>query len=53
MPRINIGSAFASAGNAAFNATLSPSFNPYANDIFFMHGADPGKSCSGVCKHVG
>jgi hypothetical protein len=39
MPAINIGTAFAAAANAAFNKTLSPAFNPYANDLFFLHGA--------------
>jgi hypothetical protein len=39
MPAINIGTAFAAAANAAFNTTLSPAFNPYANDLFFLHGA--------------
>jgi hypothetical protein len=38
-PRINIGTAFAAAANAAFNATLKPAFSPYANDLFFYHGA--------------
>ena len=41
--QINIGvgstGAFALAANAAFNATLDPPFNPYANDVFFVHGA--------------
>lgn len=39
MPTLNIGTAFASAANAAFNMTLSPAFDPYANNLFFMHGA--------------
>lgn len=39
MPQLNIGSAFATAANAAFNTTLPAPFNPYANDLFFMHGA--------------
>lgn len=39
IPAIDIGPAFAAAANAAFNTTLSPRFDPYANDIFFYHGA--------------
>ena len=39
MPRINLGSAFAQAANAALNTTLKPSFSPYTNNLFFMHGA--------------
>jgi hypothetical protein len=39
IPQIDIGTAFANAANAAFNTTLSPAFDPYANDIFFIHGA--------------
>ena len=31
--------AFAVAANAAFNATLSPSFTPYGDDVLFYHGA--------------
>ena len=42
-PQINIGvgttGAFSVAANAAFNATLDPPFNPYSNDVFFVHGA--------------
>ncbi|KQR33059.1 ferritin-like domain-containing protein [Deinococcus sp. Leaf326] len=38
-PVIDIGPAFAAAANAAAGATLSPSFNPYLNDLFFLHGA--------------
>jgi len=38
-PIIDIGPAFAAAANAAAGATLSPSFNPYLNDLFFLHGA--------------
>jgi hypothetical protein len=39
MPQINIGTSFVAAANAAFNTTLNPAFDPYANDIFFLHGA--------------
>lgn len=38
-PLVDIGPAFAAAANAAANATLSPPFTPYANDLFFLHGA--------------
>ncbi|TSA86434.1 ferritin-like domain-containing protein [Deinococcus detaillensis] len=46
-PVIDIGQAFADAANAtAYNAkviaapaVLSPAFNPYLNDLFFLHGA--------------
>ena len=38
-PVLDIGPAFAAAANAAAGATLSPSFNPYLNDLFFLHGA--------------
>lgn len=39
IPMINIGSAFEAAANAALNTTLKPPFNPYANNLFFLHGA--------------
>ena len=38
-PQIDIGPAFAAAANAAFAATLTPAFDPYANELFFLHGA--------------
>lgn len=38
-PAIDIGAAFAAAANAAAGAELSPTFDPYANDLFFLHGA--------------
>ena len=46
-PTLDIGPAFAAAANAtAYNAklitapaTLTPAFNPYLNDLFFLHGA--------------
>ncbi|MFC4455483.1 ferritin-like domain-containing protein [Deinococcus sonorensis] len=46
-PVLDIGPAFAAAANAAaYNAklitsptTLTPAFNPYLNDLFFLHGA--------------
>ena len=38
-PLVNIGSAFSDAANAVLNTTLSPSFSPYVNDLFFLHGA--------------
>ncbi|KAK9796265.1 hypothetical protein WJX73_008767 [Symbiochloris irregularis] len=39
IPQLNIGTAFAEAGNLAFNATLDPSFSPYIDDIFLYQGA--------------
>lgn len=34
------GDAFATAAAVAFNASaLDPAFDPYANDLFFLHGA--------------
>ena len=36
--QINLGTAFATAVDDAFNMTLVPAFSPYANDIFFLHG---------------
>lgn len=43
MPLINIGigsnGSFSMAADAALNQTLSPPFSPYANDLFFLHGA--------------
>ncbi len=38
-PLVNIGSAFSDAANAVLNTTLSPSFSPYVNDLYFLHGA--------------
>jgi len=38
-PVLDIGPAFAAAANAAAGATLTPAFNPYLNDLFFLHGA--------------
>lgn len=38
-PLVDIGPAFAAAANAATNMTLNPPFTPYANDLFFLHGA--------------
>ena len=38
-PLVDIGPAFAAAANAATNMTLNPAFTPYANDLFFLHGA--------------
>ncbi|KAK9807741.1 hypothetical protein WJX72_007829 [[Myrmecia] bisecta] len=37
-PLVDIGPAFGAAANAAFNKTLIPPFDPYANNIFFLHG---------------
>ena len=41
--QLNLGTgpdgAFSILANTAFNATLEPPFNPYANDVFFVHGA--------------
>ncbi|KAL6769917.1 hypothetical protein ACKKBG_A32870 [Auxenochlorella protothecoides x Auxenochlorella symbiontica] len=39
IPAIDLGPAFAAAANAALNLTLDPPFTPYANDLFFYHGA--------------
>ncbi len=38
-PLIDIGPAFVAAANAAVNATLSPPFDAYANDLLFYHAA--------------
>ena len=38
-PKVDIGPAFAAAANAAFNTTLKPAFDPYANPLFFIHGS--------------
>lgn len=41
-PQVNIDSAFEAAAEAAFMAPgtpLNPIFDPYANDLFFLHGA--------------
>ena len=38
-PLVNIGDAFAAAADASVGMTLSPPFTPYANDLFFLHGA--------------
>jgi hypothetical protein len=38
-PQIDIGPAFSAAANAAFATTLTPAFDPYANELFFLHGA--------------
>jgi hypothetical protein len=38
-PKIDIGPAFAAAANAAAGMKLSPEFDPYANDVFFLHAA--------------
>ena len=38
-PQLDIGPAFAAAANAAFATTLTPAFDPYANELFFLHGA--------------
>lgn len=40
MPAIDIGKSFVGVAQTAFNDTnLKPDFDPYANDLFFMHGA--------------
>lgn len=38
-PKIDIGPAFAAAANAATGMQLDPEFDPYANDVFFLHGS--------------
>lgn len=38
-PRIDIGDAFATVAEAAFNTTSLPAdFDPYASDVLFLHG---------------
>ncbi|KAK9803513.1 hypothetical protein WJX73_000941 [Symbiochloris irregularis] len=39
IPQLNIGSAFAAAADAAAGMTLTPTFSPYLNSLFFLHGA--------------
>lgn len=39
MPLINIGTSFSAAADAALGTTLSPPFDAYANDFFFLHAA--------------
>lgn len=38
-PLVDIGAAFKTAANFAAGSILSPRFDPYANDIFFLLGA--------------
>jgi hypothetical protein len=38
-PVIDLNDAFANAANAAFGTTLPARFNPFANELFFLHGA--------------
>ena len=38
-PLVDIGPAFAAAASAFSGENLEPPFTPYANDIFFLHGA--------------
>jgi hypothetical protein len=38
-PVIDLNDAFANAANAAFDTTLPARFNPFANELFFLHGA--------------
>lgn len=37
-PQLDLGPAFAAAGNAASGGKIT-TFNPYANELFFLHGA--------------
>lgn len=37
-PTLDLGPAFAAAGNAASDGKIT-NFNPYANELFFLHGA--------------
>lgn len=37
-PQLDLGPAFAAAGNAASKGAIT-NFNPYANELFFLHGA--------------
>ena len=37
-PQLNLGSAFQAAGSAASGGAIT-GFDPYANDLFFLHGA--------------
>lgn len=50
-PAIDIGAAFSTAANAAFNATLPVAFSPYGSDVLFYLGAfifeDVGASACG------
>jgi Ferritin-like domain len=36
-PKIDIGGAFAAAADAATGMKLHPAFDPYANDVYFLH----------------
>lgn len=38
-PVLDLNDAFANAANAAFKMTLPARFNPFANELFFLHGA--------------
>ncbi len=38
-PVLDLNDAFANAANAAFATTLPARFNPFANELFFLHGA--------------
>jgi hypothetical protein len=38
-PVIDLNDAFANAANAAFDTTLPARFNPFDNELFFLHGA--------------
>jgi Ferritin-like domain len=38
-PVIDLAGGFSAAANAAFNSILSPVFDPFANQLFFLHGA--------------
>ncbi|KAK9803530.1 hypothetical protein WJX73_004490 [Symbiochloris irregularis] len=39
IPLLNIGSAFGEAADLAAGMTLTPTFSPYLNSLFFLHGA--------------
>ncbi len=38
-PKIDLAGGFSAAANAAFGTTLAPVFDPFANELFFLHGA--------------
>jgi hypothetical protein len=38
-PVIDLAGSFEAAANAAFKTTLPAAFNPFANELFFLHGA--------------
>ena len=54
-PKLDIGPAFAAAVVAALNGSQKAKdypFSPYANDIFFLHGARRSPALPLVSLHV-